>query len=86
MSAADGWTTQRGMRDYAVRTPPRAARNGLTLQRHRVVLFDLDRFPFEALVEEIETGIPIAECYRVDVAERIARALEAAREPKAGGA
>lgn len=49
--------------------------NGLTLTRYRVVLTPEDE-RFNALVEDIETGTPLAECYRRDVAENIARALE----------
>lgn len=55
--------------------------NGLTLESFRVVLLGDDYVkhsgePYVALVEELDTGIPLAKCYRVDQAERIARALD----------
>lgn len=53
-------------------------RNGLTLTRYRVVEIGDDTSRFAALVEDVETGRPLASCYRVDVAENITRAMEAA--------
>ncbi len=58
----------------------RGPRNGLTLNRHRVVLLDPAQDQIYVAIVETLDGIPLAMCYRIDVAERIARALEGYRQ------